>query len=153
MELFEIVEHEKFDVIHCKKRKLELQVIHTDHIPSDIPTEALIVFGSNIESAFGKDIQQSSNLVSAFCVVNDDKIEYELFLIENLINNAINYYGKFVLGLKYNRLDYSPGYKAKYIDSRPTDLTKINPDLLAYIMRVTPEDGLDYYEWKEQRLN
>jgi len=153
MEKFDIQEKQGFDVIYVRKRNIEIQVVPTETIPENIPNEALIAFATFSKDAHGKPLEGNKSLVMAFCIINPDAIQYEVYLFDSLVHTAIDVYFQSVFAFKYDKIDFSEGYRAKYIDSRPTDPSKINPDLLAYIMRSNPDDGLDYYEWKEQRLN
>lgn len=152
MEKFEFEDKGKCEMIYVRKWKLAIQVIHIEAIPPNLPDDALIVFGTYLSKAKGGVMGGDMDTVSAFCILNDSQIEYELYLTDNLVETAIQTWCAQMIGKQFDKIDYSPGYHAKYIDSRPTDPKELSPELLAYIMRENPNDGLDFYEWKAKNL-
>lgn len=155
MEKFEIEEMQGFDVMHVRKRNIIIEVVPTDKIPENLPKDAHIVFATVSKKANGEPLDNNiKSIVIAFCIINPDAIEYETFLFDSLVQSAIDIYFKSMLTFVYDRLDYAPAYKARYIDSRPNDPALLPPDLLAYICwkESNKASELDFYEWKELKI-
>jgi len=152
MEKFDITEHGSYDLIQVDKRNFRIQVIHTDQIPVSLSDDHLIVFGEYETTGNAANGFRKMNIITGFCILDPDEIEYEPYLIDSLVQSAVNVYYQMVLGNKPDKITMSPGYKKKFIDSRPADPLKLSPELFAYITRLNPKDGLDFYEWKEKNL-
>jgi hypothetical protein len=130
-------------------------VVPTDKIPEAVPHDALIVFATISKKRNGEPLENGiKSIVMAFCIINADAIEYETFLFDSLVQSAIDVYFQSMLTFAYDRLDYSAGYKAKYIDSRPNDPALLPPDLLSYIIwkESNKQSDLDFYEWKDLKI-
>jgi hypothetical protein len=150
---FEIENNDKFDLILYPKRNLTIQVIHTDHLPTNLPETAMIVFGTGFEQVRGKPIAGLKSVVTAFCILNPQDIKYEASLTGDLISNAIEYYSH-NLGVKYKNFEFTPLYKKTYIDTDiVADIVRTKsgtPEMLAYFNRPKTEERLDFYDWREK---
>jgi len=152
MEKFDVTEHGNYDLIKVDKRNLKIQVIHTDKIPASLSDDHLIVFGEYESPGSAENGFQNMKIITGFCILDPDEIAYEPYLIDSLVQTAVNFYYLLVLGIEPKKITMSPAYQKKFIDSRPTDPLKLSPELFAYITRANPKDGLDFYEWKEKNL-
>jgi hypothetical protein len=155
MEKIDIEEKQGFDMLYVRKRNVEIQVIATDKIPEEVPNDALIAYATFSNPSGEQSPEESDkNFVMAFCILNPDAIEYETFLFDNLVRSAIDTYFESMFDFSYDQLDFSKGYKARYLDSRPLDPDLLPPELLAYIIWKESDQGtgLDFYEWKDLKI-
>ena len=152
MEEFVITHHEKYDLLTCPKRGLEIQVIHTKEIPETVPDWCLLAYGryqtgphpvNPIDIAF----------ITAFGVQNSENIAYEPYFRHQLISYAIDYWAYHEFKREFNEITFSDGYQKMFIDSMSLDPAKMTPELILYCSRDISEESLDFYTWKAKHLN
>lgn len=152
IEEYVIQGQDQFEMLTCAKRKLEIQIIHTDKVPESLPPEALIVFGIFRTLKEGGVLDVTQTLISAFCILNPEKIQYEKYFRHDLILNAVNYWSMHEMGHRFDEISYSPGYTSTFIDSRSLDPKDMSAELIGYCSRDISEEPLDFYEWREKHL-
>lgn len=152
IEEYVIKDHDQFEMLTCAKLSLEIQIIHTDKIPESLPDEALVVFGVFRTPKEGCVLDITQTLISAFCILNPDAILYEKYFRHDLILNAVNYWSIHEMGHRFDAVSYSPGYTRMFIDSRSLDPKDMSTELIGYCSRDISEEPLDFYQWREKRL-
>jgi len=151
MEEFVITHHEKFDLLICPKRGLEIQVIHTAKIPESVPDWCLLAYGrykTGPHPVNPIDVE----FITAFGVQNPELIEYEPYFRHQLISYAIDYWAYHEFGRQFDEVTYSSGYQKMFIDSMSLEPGKMTPELILYCSRDISEEPLGFYEWKAKHL-
>lgn len=151
---YEFTDQGQYEEITCPKRGLKIQLIHTDHIPDELPEDALIAFGILNPGKKGlAEFEVKQKMINAFCILDPDAIDFEPYFIHPvLISNAIHdWYGR-ELKCAPDEIVYSPGYQQRFIDTMSLEPGKMSPELQAYMSRDPSEEPLDFFEWKEKHL-
>ena len=151
MEKFIITHHENYDLLTCPKRKLEIQVIHTEKVPESVPDWCLLAYGRYLTGPHPVN-PMDVEFITGFGIVNPEKIEYEPYFKHQLIRYAIDYWAFHEFKRQFDEVTYSVGYQKAFIDSMSLDPTKMTPELIMYCSRDISEEPLDFYTWKAKRL-
>lgn len=94
----------------------------------------------------------SPTYVLCFGVCAFEQIEYEPFFKYMLVSNAISDYMAREWKVTADELIYSDAYQKAFFEHRSLDLDKMTPELLCYMHREPADAELDFYSWKEKRL-
>jgi hypothetical protein len=152
-DIYEIEAHDGYEMITCAKRKLQIQVIHTDHIPENMPEHAHIAFATLFPGikALGQVLEQE--ILTAFCILEPDQIEFEPYFVHPvLIMNAIHDYFGRIFKCAFDKIEYSPAYQRRCIDTMSLEPDKMSLELRGYMSRDLSEEPLDFFEWKQKHL-
>jgi hypothetical protein len=149
-EVFEIEDKGNYQLVYCRKRKLELMVTERFDIPEH-PKEMVIVFGT-IKRGSHPQMKMPNDLIICFGIPEYDKIEYEPYFRHLLITNAITYYVNQEWHVNFDKVTYSKAYQENFIDTMSLEPEKMSPELRGYMSRDISEEPLDFFEWKEKHL-
>jgi hypothetical protein len=148
MEVFEFDNIENGTMIICKKRNLYISCFFIHFIPDQHPDDAIFCF-STFQPIPGSNLPQDRPSYMAFGINDPEDIHYEPLLKARLIHVAIDTFCKACLRQEIGEVSFTPSYEKMFIDTKPTDLDNLSPEMHDFIISGEFDKGADFYEWKD----
>lgn len=152
-DIYEIEEHEGYEMITCAKRKLQIQVIHTERVAENLPDDASIAFATVFPGVKPLGNKLDIEVLTAFCIIEPELIDFEPYFVHPVsIMNAIHDYFGRIFKCAFDKIEFSPAYQRSFIDTMSLEPEKMSFELRGYMSRGISEELLDFFQWKEKHL-